>query len=393
MDTTLRELEKAFSAGLVSRRDFFRRAAFLLASTTAAFELLGRLSPRREAWASPGCISLDLSTTDLASQGYISNGSQPFAVDTFARRIVITDSSTIDRRFFTRACPDIPISAIEVDVIVSISPNGITPSGEDIGVHAVLIEGQGLAGITGNEVRAACILRGAERRLAIQLSTGLYGTGIPFDGIAERTFKLRRLVNGDGQIEFGGNTETVQHDRLASSSRADASFAFGCFLDAGTATAFFGPIGMPASFPLTLTPSIVQLFPNASEKVHIEGSFALDPSSNGINPAVETVALRLFKPDGSRIYPVGTDKMPVAMVPITGGWSISAAEKTRTGIQDFQVLQTGDPSFFVFKLVDTRTSLPQGDYSQVRLDLQIANDTGTVDAALVPVNNGNWKLG
>jgi len=101
----------------------------------------------------------------------------------------------------------------------------------------------------------------------------------------------------------------------------------------------------------------------------VEGGFALDSSSNGINPAAETVELRLFKPDGSRNYPVGTDKMPVAMVPITGGWSISAAEKTRTGIQDFQILQTGDPSFFVFKLVDTRTSLPQGDYNQVRIEM------------------------
>lgn len=215
-------------------------------------------------------------------------------------------------------------------------------------------------------------------------------TGIPFDWAGERTFKLRRLANGDGQIEFGGNTETVQHDRLASSSRADASFAFGCFLDAATATATFGPIGVPV-FPMTITPSIVQLFPNASEKVHIEGSFALDSSSNGINPGTETVALRLFKPDGSRIYPVGTDKMPVAMVPITGGWSISAAEKTRTGIQDFQILQTGDPAFFVFKLVDTRTSLPQADYNQVRIEIAIADDTGSLDLNLVE-RSGRWSL-
>jgi hypothetical protein len=34
---------------------------------------------------------------------------------------------------------------------------------------------------------------------------------------------------------------------------------------------------------------------------------------NGINPATEAVALRLFKPDGSRVYPVGIDKMPVAL--------------------------------------------------------------------------------
>jgi sugar lactone lactonase YvrE len=144
---------------------------------------------------------------------------------------------------------------------------------------------------------------------------------------------------------------------------------------------------------ITITPSIIQLFPNASKKVHIEGTLELNAGRDGIDPATELVALRLFFPKGSRIYPVGTDKMPVGLVPITGGWSISDAEKTRTGIQDFQILQTGDPSFFVFKLVDTRTSLPQGDYSQVRVELQIGNDMGTVDAVLVQVSNGNWKLG
>jgi len=103
------------------------------------------------------------------------------------------------------------------------------------------------------------------------------------------------------------------------------------------------------------------------------------------------VALRLFKADGLRIYPVGTDKMPVGFVPITGGWSISDSEKTRTGIQEFQILQTGDPSFFVFKLADTRTSLPQGDYNQVRLDMVIGDDTGSRELNLVE-RNGRWSL-
>jgi len=47
------------------------------------------------------------------------------------------------------------------------------------------------------------------------------------------------------------------------------------------------------------------------------------------------VALRLFKPDDLRIYPVDTDKMPVAFEATTSGWQITAAEKTRTGIQTF----------------------------------------------------------
>jgi len=78
-------------------------------------------------------------------------------------------------------------------------------------------------------------------------------------------------------------------------------------------------------------------------------------------------------------------------LPITGGWSISDAEKTRTGIQKFQILQTGDPSFFVFKLADTRTSLPQGDYNQVRLEMVIGDDAGSRELNLVE-RNGRWSL-
>jgi len=72
MDRTLKELEREFRAGVVSRKDFFRRAALIVAGGAAAFELLGRLSPRRLAWASPG-ITLDPTVNPLA-QGYETDG-------------------------------------------------------------------------------------------------------------------------------------------------------------------------------------------------------------------------------------------------------------------------------------------------------------------------------
>jgi hypothetical protein len=137
MDRTLKELGKAFRAGLVSRRDFFRRAALLLASTTAAFKLLGRLSPRGLAWASLP-ITLDLSTTDLASQGYETIGSEAFSIDTLRRRLTIADQSVGANRFFVRGCPEIPTSAIELDIILGIDAASVTVQGEDTSVHVVL---------------------------------------------------------------------------------------------------------------------------------------------------------------------------------------------------------------------------------------------------------------
>ena len=88
MDRTLKELEREFRAGVVSRRDFFRRAALIVAGGAAAFELLGRLSPHRLAWASPG-ITLDPTVNPLA-QGYETDGTADYATSS---RLVINDAS------------------------------------------------------------------------------------------------------------------------------------------------------------------------------------------------------------------------------------------------------------------------------------------------------------
>ena len=253
MDRNLRELEKAFSAGLVSRRDFFRRAAFLLASTTTAFELLGRLSPRRLAIASTGCITLDLSTTDLASQGYVSDGTEPFSVDTTTQRLTISDNSTTGFRTFTRACPEIPTTSIDVEIILSIDAASVTLQDVDTGVHLVLFEGRGSVGITGRELRAACIFRNSERRLALFTSAGVYSQGVPFNWAAEQVFRLKRLNNGDGMIDLGGGVfEQIAHDDLAVSSLTEPAFRLGCHSANATAVARFGPIGQPTSFPAFL---------------------------------------------------------------------------------------------------------------------------------------------
>jgi hypothetical protein len=147
-----------------------------------------------------------------------------------------------------------------------------------------------------------------------------------------------------------------------------------------------------ATFPLTLAPTRCDLFPNASEKVHIEGSFTLDQSTDGINPGAQPVALRLYGPDGSRVYPVGTDKMPVGLEPTSTGWQITAAEKERTGIQEFTITGTSNPMQFAFKLLDTQTNLPESDYSQVSAEITIGNDSGRVQMTLVRASNGLWRL-
>jgi hypothetical protein len=349
MEKTLRELERAFCAGSISRRDFFRRTALIVGGTAAAFELLGRLSPRRLAWASPG-ITLD-PTVDPLAQGYETDGTAEYASGS---RLVINDTGNLHRTFY-KTEPEITAGDVTVDVTVEVSSGSLTLNGIDTGVRAILSEGAG-----GFEIGAALIERaGGDRRVAL-LTGGGMTQGIPLEWSIEKTFRLQRNADPAQRAVLtvsGFPPEVLTDLDLPPARRANPNFEFGCSSDPATAIAFWGPIGQ-TSFPMTITANRCDLFPNASEKVHIEGSFALAMNSNGIDPSTQPVALRLFNPaDGTRIYPVGTDKMPIAMVPITGGWKISDAEKTRTGIQDFQILQTGDPSYFVFKLVDTRCSI------------------------------------
>ena len=122
----------------------------------------------------------------------------------------------------------------------------------------------------------------------------------------------------------------------------------------------------------------------ADDVVRVEGQFLLGPASNGIDPATQPVALRLLVPPGDRVYPAGTDFMPVTgFVGTADGWAISRAEKRRTGLQAFAIRRTADPGRYTFHLVDWRTHLADRDYGVVWVELTIGDDAGEADEALV----------
>ena len=128
------------------------------------------------------------------------------------------------------------------------------------------------------------------------------------------------------------------------------------------------------------------------DSVEIQGEFLLDPASNGIDPATQPVALRLLVPPGDRVYPEGTDFMPITgFVPTAEGWSISRAEKRRTGLESFNITRTPQPGRFAFDLVDRRTTLAVRNYGVVWVELTIGDDAGEADEGLVE-RNGVWAL-
>lgn len=56
------------------------------------------------------------------------------------------------------------------------------------------------------------------------------------------------------------------------------------------------------------------------------------------------------------------------------------------------IQRTANPARFRYIFLDGRINLPAGDYSQVRLDLEIGNDQGSVDMNLVAGRRGVWFL-
>jgi hypothetical protein len=132
-------------------------------------------------------------------------------------------------------------------------------------------------------------------------------------------------------------------------------------------------------------------YPNRIQGVALAGAFQLDADSDGIDPVADGVALELSTPGGA-FYPVGADVMPVGMRAVRGGWSITDAERARTGIEVFLIQRTADPTRFLYVLLDGRSDLPAADYSQVRLDLAIGDDEGAADMTLVAGRRGLWFL-
>ena len=136
----------------------------------------------------------------------------------------------------------------------------------------------------------------------------------------------------------------------------------------------------------------VSLAAETDDIVKVQGRFLLAAAGTGIDPATQPVSLRLLVPPGARVYPSGTDFMPITgFVPTAGGWALSRAEKTRTGLQAFDITRTDQPGGYTFNIVDTQTPVAARDYSVVVVELTIGDDAGEAANTLVE-RNSTWTL-
>ncbi len=247
-------------------------------------------------------VQLDLATSDLESQGYTSEGNQPYGVDTVARRQSIGDGAIDDHRFFVKPIPSLPIGELSVDIILRIDQSTVSFVGEDSGVHVVVAEGTQInQGITGREIRVAAVRRGGETRLAVKLDGNLHSEGIPFNWPTENAFRIQRNAFGDATVEAGGHSETVPHEVLALSSRSTPAFGFGAALNPATALATFGPIGHLTAQATSAAGAVVT-YPTATD--------AVDPA-----PTVDCTS-----PPGG-IFPIGVTTVDCTMSDAAGNTS------------------------------------------------------------------------
>ena len=285
MDRTLKELEREFRAGVVSRKDFFRRAALIVAGGAAAFELLGRLSPRRLAWASPG-ITLDPTVNPLA-QGYETDGTADYATSS---RLVINDASADTHRTFYKTEADIAVA----DVTVEVSSGSVTLVGQDTGVRAILSEGAG-----GVEIAAALVDRGAGNLCVALVTGGGFSQGVPLDWTNEQTFRLQRNIDPARRAVLTVSChppEILTDADLPPARRPNTNFEFGCSSDPASAVSFWGPIGDVIMPFAAFDPKVeIELGPPGANKdeFEVKGSFTLGDGSNGIDILTEIVSLEL----------------------------------------------------------------------------------------------------
>ena len=96
----------------------------------------------------------------------------------------------------------------------------------------------------GHSVRAFCIERRGERRLALERPDGSLSIGHTFDWGGSGTFTLSiNDFTGTGSITVEGATETLNAGELPASDTADPTFEFGCRSGPAQALAFISAFG------------------------------------------------------------------------------------------------------------------------------------------------------
>ena len=123
---------------------------------------------------------------------------------------------------------------------------------------------------------------------------------------------------------------------------------------------------------------------DATDKIRFRADFSLGTASDGINPQTETVTIMLSTAAG-----IFYERTLDGFTRTSRGWSLNDAERTRTGIERFDILEDGRILF-----VDRATTVPAQPYPAIDLRIVIGDDdlTGVALMTEMPAGSGSWRL-
>jgi len=123
---------------------------------------------------------------------------------------------------------------------------------------------------------------------------------------------------------------------------------------------------------------------DASDRIRFRADFSLGAASDGINPQAETVTIRLSTAAG-----IFYEKTVEGFTRTSRGWSLNDAERTRTGIERFDIKEDGTISF-----VDRATAIPAQPYPVIDLRIVVGDDDlrGVAPMTELPAGSGSWRL-
>jgi hypothetical protein len=167
--------------------------------------------------------------------------------------------------------------------------------------------------------------------------------------------------------------------------------------------AFHGPVQQQIassdgpSFALGLTVARVRLNEDADDRLRLRALFNASSCGDGIDPAAETVAIRMTTPAGTvyppvpGIFPIQPGELELHEAQGVRRWSLTAAARLRTGIERLDI-DEGDGTIV---LVDRDANLPVGFHEELKVEIALGNDLGSAAATLVeePCGSGRWRVG
>jgi hypothetical protein len=302
------------------------------------------------------------------------------------------------------------VPGVELDVIATFQVLSTIPMNADVGNRIAINDGLNKAAI------AACIIQNGVKGIGL-LSTGSttdpasYPVFVPVDWqAAPVTVRLRRYANGDAElVEVNGVAPSPRAlltvDKLPGPTRAGATVELGTASPEAQCTVAYSAfrserVVIPVAGTLNLTRFRLR-DSDSVDRVQFRADYTLGAGSNGINPAVEPVTIKLSTPAGGQLYP-SPDFNPLNGFNVQGAvgkrrWTLNDSERARTGIErcDFDENPNNNGSVF---LRDFRANLADADFSTVNVEITIGTGatadklTGTASLVQKPAGSGSWRL-